>query len=86
MSNQGYNMGMVGFDSPSAALALGMGGDVVGDLGIDLHGMGGMGGGLGKDEEEKRRRLMACVEILKVSWVERVEGRYCRVGMREMLM
>lgn len=32
MSNQGYNMGMVGFDSPSAALALGMGADVVGEL------------------------------------------------------
>lgn len=58
-------MGM-GYDSPSAAMALGMGADVVGDLGIDLHGMGGLGGGPGKDEEEKRRRLVGCVEILKV--------------------
>lgn len=69
MSNQAYSMGMVGFDSPSAALALGMGADVVGDLGIDLQGIGVLGGGPGKDEEEKRRRLMGCVEILKVSLV-----------------
>lgn len=63
-------MGIVGFDSPSAALALGMGADGVGDLGIDLHGMGVLGGGPGKDEEEKRRRLMNCVDSLKVSFVK----------------
>ncbi|KAI9644213.1 hypothetical protein NHQ30_007568 [Ciborinia camelliae] len=78
MSNQGYNMGM-GFDSPSAALALGLGTDVVGDLGIDLHGMGGLGGGPGKDEEEKRRRLLACVEILKPN-----KGRLSEAGLERL--
>ncbi|KAF7873994.1 hypothetical protein EAF04_002666 [Stromatinia cepivora] len=79
MSNQGYNMGMVGFDSPSAALALGMGADVVGDLGIDLHGIGGLGGGPGKDEEEKRRRLMGCIEILKPN-----KGRLSEAGLERL--
>ncbi|CAD6442496.1 4fc531f6-db86-4b65-af28-981d616be6c7 [Sclerotinia trifoliorum] len=79
MSNQGYNMGMVGFDSPSAALALGMGADVVGDLGIDLHGIGALGGGPGKDEEEKRRRLMACIEILKPN-----KGRLSEAGLERL--
>ncbi|KAB8290200.1 hypothetical protein EYC80_011069 [Monilinia laxa] len=78
MSNQGYNMGM-GYDSPSAALALGMGADVVGDLGIDLHGMGGLGGGPGKDEEEKRRRLVGCVEILKPN-----KGRLSEAGLERL--
>ncbi|ESZ96866.1 hypothetical protein SBOR_2731 [Sclerotinia borealis F-4128] len=79
MSNQGYNMGMVGFDSPSAALALGMGADTVGDLGIDLHGIGGLGGGPAKDEEEKRRRLMGCVEILKPN-----KGRLSEAGLERL--
>ncbi|TGO74563.1 hypothetical protein BELL_0271g00010 [Botrytis elliptica] len=79
MSNQAYNMGMVGFDSPSAALALGMGADVVGDLGIDLQGIGVLGGGPGKDEEEKRRRLMGCVEILKPN-----KGRLSEAGLERL--
>ncbi|QSZ33086.1 hypothetical protein DSL72_002671 [Monilinia vaccinii-corymbosi] len=78
MSNQGYHMGM-GYDSPSAAMALGMGADVVGDLGIDLHGMGGLGGGPGKDEEEKRRRLVGCLEILKPS-----KGRLSEAGLERL--
>ncbi|CCD48841.1 hypothetical protein ACHAP3_009853 [Botrytis cinerea] len=79
MSNQAYSMGMVGFDSPSAALALGMGADVVGDLGIDLQGIGVLGGGPGKDEEEKRRRLMGCVEILKPN-----KGRLSEAGLERL--
>ncbi|TGO19048.1 hypothetical protein BTUL_0006g00830 [Botrytis tulipae] len=79
MSNQAYNMGMVGFDSPSAALALGMGADVVGDLGIDLQGIGVLGGGPGKDEDEKRRRLMGCVEILKPN-----KGRLSEAGLERL--
>ncbi|TGO83990.1 hypothetical protein BPOR_0565g00010 [Botrytis porri] len=79
MSNQAYSMGMVGFDSPSAALALGMGADVVGDLGIDLQGIGVLGGGPGKDEEEKRRRLMGCVEILRPN-----KGRLSEAGLERL--
>ncbi|KAM3082615.1 hypothetical protein ACMFMF_002272 [Clarireedia jacksonii] len=77
-------MGMVGYDSPSAALALGMGEGM--DLGIDLHGTG-LGGSLGagtlsipgRDEEEKRRRLAAVVDILKAN-----KGRLSEAGLERL--
>lgn len=67
----------VGYDSPSAALALGSG--ALGDLGIDglgtpsASGLVGIGlgsgsvGGARGDEQDRARRLGAVMDILKVS-------------------
>lgn len=69
-----------GYDSPSAAMALGgvpgldMGLDGLGGSGMGMGigtpmamGIGGLGGNLGRGEEdERRRRLEMVVEILKV--------------------
>jgi len=64
---------MAGYDSPSAAMALGAGVGLA-DLGIDGMGIsdGGMGGSvLGETsatrmEDEKKRKLQAVIDILKV--------------------
>jgi hypothetical protein len=77
-----------GYDSPSAAMALG---GVPGLEGLGLEGMGNMGtplgGGLGAgvggvlggggaraDEEERRRRLGAVMDVLKVCFDILMEG------------
>ena len=64
---------MAGYDSPSAAMALGAGVGL-GDLGLDGMGVGdgGMGGSVLGDisasriEDDKKRKLQAIIDILKV--------------------
>lgn len=72
-----------GYDSPSAAMALG-GGTGLGELGLDgigTPGAGGLGNGVGigqlnpgsgrGDEEERWRRLTTVMDILKVGCYRR---------------
>lgn len=58
----------MGYDSPSAALALG-GVPGLSDLGLDGMGTpvpGPLGGGVRGDEDERKRRLQQVLDILKV--------------------
>jgi hypothetical protein len=58
----------VGYDSPSAALALG-GVPGLAELGLDAMGTpvpGPLGGGVRGDEDERKRRLQQVLDILKV--------------------
>jgi hypothetical protein len=58
-----------GYDSPSAAMALG-GVPGLGDLGLDGIGAPGMAGlgGLGRgDEDERKRKLQQVMDVLKVN-------------------
>lgn len=61
-----------GYDSPSAALALG-GVPGLGDLGLDAMngapGLGPLAGTARGDEDERRRRLQQVVDTLKVCYV-----------------
>ncbi|TAQ84699.1 hypothetical protein B7494_g6973 [Chlorociboria aeruginascens] len=71
--------GMNGYDSPSAAMALG-GVPGLGDLGLDGLGLlGGLGQAGRGDEEEKARRLGAVVEVLKAN-----KGRLSEAGMERL--
>lgn len=61
----------VGYDSPSAALALG-GVPGLSELGLDAMGTpgpGALGGPVRGDEDERKRRLQHVVDILKVCCV-----------------
>ncbi|KAH8687556.1 mediator of RNA polymerase II transcription subunit 1-domain-containing protein [Tricladium varicosporioides] len=70
----------VGYDSPSAAMALGGGMDlgIDGGLGVGAGGIGGVGGARG-DEEERRRKLGVVVEILKAN-----KGHLSEPGMERL--
>lgn len=61
----------MGYDSPSAALALG-GVPGLSELGLDAMGTpgpGALGGPVRGDEDERKRRLQHVVDILKVCCV-----------------
>jgi hypothetical protein len=74
------SFGGIGYDSPSAAMALGVG---VGELGLDALGPGGSlgatGAGARGDEEERMRKLGMVIDILKTN-----KGRLSEAGIERL--